>query len=32
MLDDARLLDWLFDWAADPTRILVDNPAQLYFA
>ncbi|MBC7433060.1 MAG: amidohydrolase family protein [Rubritepida sp.] len=32
MLDDARLLDWLFDWAAEPARILVDNPAALYFA
>lgn len=32
MLDDGRLLGWLFDRAADPTRILVENPAQLYFA
>ena len=32
MLDDARLLDWLFDWAADPTRSSEDNAAQLYFA
>jgi len=34
MLDDARLLDWLADWASEPERrrILVDNPGTLYFA
>ncbi len=34
MLDDAMLLDWLADWAPEPAtrlRILVDNPAALYF-
>lgn len=34
MLDDAMLLDWLADWAPEPAtrlRILVDNPATLYF-
>jgi predicted TIM-barrel fold metal-dependent hydrolase len=35
MLDDAVLLDWFADWApdaADRQRILVENPAKLYFA
>jgi len=30
MVDDGLLLDALFDWVPDPTRILVENPAALY--